>query len=89
MSVALGRLNGDGDGGNDIIKSGKGNDINFGDNQVGSGAGGDDKINAGQGDDELTGGGGEDKFKCGNGQDTITDFNKVEGDKATGNCEIK
>jgi Ca2+-binding RTX toxin-like protein len=54
---------GNGDGGNDVIKSGKGNDINFGDNLIGSGAGGNDKINAAQGDDELTGGGGADTLQ--------------------------
>jgi Ca2+-binding RTX toxin-like protein len=80
-------LSGDGDGGNDVIKSGKGNYINFGDNQFGSGAGGNDKINAGQGDDELIGGSGADKFQCGGGSDTITDFDSTQGDKATGNCE--
>ena len=78
-----------GNGGDDVIKSGEGNDINFGDNRIDSGlsAGGNDKINAAQGDDELTGGGGADKFKCGSGDDTVTDFNEEE-DKASGNCEI-
>ena len=50
------------------------------------GTGGNDKINAGQGDDVLIGGTGADKFQCGKGTDS-TDFNKAEGDKATGNCE--
>jgi Ca2+-binding RTX toxin-like protein len=76
-----------GNSGDDKIKSGKGNDVNYGDNQFGFSAGGNDKINAGQGDDILTGGGGADKFKCGKGSDTITDFNADEGDKKTGNCE--
>jgi Ca2+-binding RTX toxin-like protein len=80
-------------GGDDKIKSGKGDDVNCGDNadRLGvcetDGDGGDDKINAGQGDDELTGGGGADKFQCGSGEDSITDYNPDEGDKATGNCE--
>ena len=34
----------------------------------------------------LIGGTGADKFQCGKGTDS-TDFNKAEGDKATGNCE--
>ena len=53
----------------------------------GSGADGNDKINAGQGDDILSGGDGSDKFQCGSGNDEVTDFNKAEGDKASGNCE--
>lgn len=87
-----------GDGGDDTIKSGKGDDVNCGDGFTGNaegngficftgGNGGDDKINAGQGDDILTGDSGADKFNCGKGTDTVTDFNKAEGDKATGNCE--
>ena len=78
-----------------MIKSGKGNDQNCGDNTlIGLGLicetgvdGGDDKINAGQGDDELTGSGGADKFKCGSGGDFVTDFDETEGDRPSGNCE--
>ena len=54
---------------------------------LGTGTAGNDKINAGQGDDQLTGSGGADKFQCGKGNDVVTDFNKAEGDKASGNCE--
>jgi len=78
-----------GDGGDDIIKSGKGDDLNLGDSQFGTLIGGNDKINAGQGDDSIIGGSGADKFQCGQGIDTITDFNEAEGDKASGNCEVK
>ena len=67
------------DGGDDKIKSDKGNDINVGDK-------GNDKINAGQGDDVLDGGDAV-KFQCGSGDDDVTDFDESEGDKATGNCE--
>ena len=46
---------GDGNGGNDVINSGSGDDRNRGDNVFGSGDGGDDVINSGSGDDENIG----------------------------------
>ena len=75
-------------GGDDRIKSGAGDDINYGDNLGGNDfvVGWNDMINAGPGDDEITGGG-ADQFKCRSGNDTVKDFNEAEGDMATGNCE--
>ena len=67
-------------GGDDKIKTGDGDDNNFG-------GLGDDKMNAGQGNDFLSGREGADRYKCGSGHDTVEGFDETEGDKATGNCE--
>jgi Ca2+-binding RTX toxin-like protein len=45
------------------------------------------RLNYEKSNDELTGSTGADKFKCGSGSDKVLDFNKAQGDKATGNCE--
>jgi Ca2+-binding RTX toxin-like protein len=82
----------DGDGlaepgtGDDKIKGGDGNDVIARDVTGGTGTG-DDKINGGKGNDHLVGNGVADHFKCGSGDDNTPDFNALEGDKATGNCE--
>ena len=71
-------LGGSGDGGDDKIKGGKGDDtIDGGD--------GNDKIKGGKGNNVLTGGPGADKFKSGKGTNTITDFNPAE-DKLGKKC---
>ena len=57
------------------------------DTQVGEGSG-EDKIISGDGVDHLAGNGGRDIFVCGEGEDdTVTDYNEVEGDIATPDCE--
>jgi Ca2+-binding RTX toxin-like protein len=72
--------------GDDIIVSGEGDDLNFGDTVLGNGSG-NDIIVSGEGDDTNTGNGGADIFACGEGEDTVTDFNAAEGDIATPDCE--
>ena len=68
----------EGQGGDDSINGGSGNDTldgDSGDDTIDGGAG-NDTILAEGGDDSLTGGDGNDVFQfMGNGHDTITDFN--------------
>jgi Ca2+-binding RTX toxin-like protein len=80
-----------GDSGNDELRGGEqpvelhggsGND-----KLVGGFDNGDDELFGDKGDDTLTGRDGADSFDCGPGTDIITDFNEVEGDTKTENCE--
>jgi hypothetical protein len=66
--------------GNDMIQGGKGNDEIHGDN-------GNDLLSGGHGDDSLTGGEGADFFYCGAGIDSITDYNAIDGDVRSSDCE--
>jgi Ca2+-binding RTX toxin-like protein len=66
--------------GNDMLQGGKGNDEIHGDN-------GNDLLSGGHGDDSLTGGEGADFFYCGAGIDSITDYNAIDGDVRSSDCE--
>ena len=66
--------------GNDMIQGGKGNDEIHGDN-------GNDLLSGGHGDDSLTGGEGADFLYCGTGIDSITDYNAIDGDVRSSDCE--
>jgi hypothetical protein len=66
--------------GNDMIQGGKGNDEIHGNN-------GNDLLSGGHGDDSLTGGEGADFFYCGTGIDSITDYNALDGDVRSSDCE--
>lgn len=66
--------------GNDMIKGGKGNDEIHGDN-------GNDLLFGGNGNDTLSGGKGADFFYCGTGIDAINDYNAVDGDVRSSDCE--
>jgi Ca2+-binding RTX toxin-like protein len=61
----------DGGDGNDVLKGGKGND----------------KLIGGNGDDTLIGNSDADFYICGPGNDIAVQFNNLEGDKKTADCE--
>jgi Ca2+-binding RTX toxin-like protein len=66
--------------GDDILQGGKGNDEIHGDN-------GNDLLFGGDGNDTLTGGKGADFFYCGTGIDVINDYNAIDGDVRSSDCE--
>jgi len=87
-----------GDSGNDKLYGGAGDDDlvgNLGDdfldggdgNDVLKGGKGDDKLIGGNGDDTLIGNSGADFYICGPGNDIAVQFNSLEGDKKTVDCE--
>ena len=53
-----------------------------------SGVNGDDMLFWWYGDDMMDGGNGADNFSCGGGTDTIEDFDSVQGDVKTDDCEM-
>ena len=72
---------GNGDGGDDVINSGTGDDQNTGDNFIGDGDGGDDVINSGDGNDlnrgdnfNGNGDGGDDVINSGTGMIPISEI---------------
>jgi Ca2+-binding RTX toxin-like protein len=81
--------------GNDIVDGGPDNDTIYGNagNDFIAGNTGMDSLIAGTGDDILRGKNAliseaePDSFNCGPGKDTIDDFNSLEGDLKTGDCE--
>jgi Ca2+-binding RTX toxin-like protein len=79
-----------GNEGNDRIRGEEGNDIITGGEQDDyiSGGEGDDKLFGSLGDDVLEGGPGADSFQCDDHNDAVLDFNRVEGDVATSDCEV-
>jgi trimeric autotransporter adhesin len=64
--------------GNDLLFGGRGRDTINGED-------GNDLLFGGPGDDTLSGGKGKDFFNCGLGK--VADFNQVEGDSRSYNCE--
>lgn len=67
-------------GGDDQLIGGTGNDGLHG-------GSGDDQLIGDPGDDILYGSPGEDSFRCGTGNDKIINFNALEGDVKTNDCE--
>jgi Ca2+-binding RTX toxin-like protein len=81
--------------GDDIVDGGPDNDTIYGNtgNDFVAGNTGMDSLIAGKGDDILRGKNAliseaePDSFNCGPGEDTMDDFNSLEGDVKTGDCE--
>lgn len=69
-----------GEGNDDFIVAGDGDDYLCGGRA-------NDIMYAGSGDDIMEGGRGADFFDCGDGQDIVLDFNLVESDVISNNCE--
>ncbi|MDR4512494.1 MAG: hypothetical protein MRJ93_12410 [Nitrososphaeraceae archaeon] len=78
----------DGGPGDDEIEGDSGDDYLVGgeDDDELDGGKGDDVLEGGPGKDELKGGKGADKFIC-DKKDTIKDFNSLEKDRISGDCE--
>jgi hemolysin type calcium-binding protein/galactose oxidase-like protein len=75
--------------GNDKIYGEDGDDKIFGfsGNDELYGSAGNDRLVGGAANDILSGGPGADIFDCGSGIDTILDFNRLESDTKTSDCE--